>query len=182
MKIHVVPWFSLVFFLRILASKVLLVFWILTFPIGLGLSDDDLPPQMSRADWPEMRETFTRIFASKTQAEWTSIFDNTDACTTPILTTDEASQHPQNKVMSHFLKNTQGSYEPTPAPILSRTPGKPSTMARPATGQDTATVLAEAGYSEKEIEDLVSGGDAQVADSYKSSKLWWDTATSIIAN
>ena len=125
---------------------------------------------MSRSDWPEMKEMFTRIFASKTQEEWIGVFDKTDACTTPILTVDEASQHPQNKVMGHYLKNTQGGHEPAPAPLLSRTPGKPSNMARPVPGQDTAAVLAEAGYSEKEIQDLIASGDAQVANSYSSSK------------
>eukprot|EP00057_Strongylocentrotus_purpuratus_P034272 XP_794568.1 PREDICTED: alpha-methylacyl-CoA racemase isoform X1 [Strongylocentrotus purpuratus] len=132
---------------------------------GLGLSDDeDLPSQMSREDWPSMKQTFASIFATKTQAEWTHIFEKTDACTTPVLTRDEASEHPHNKSMGHFLRNTKGGHEPAPAPLLSRTPGSPSTMALPAVGQDTLAVLVEAGYSKKEVKEMCASGVAEMAD------------------
>lgn len=132
---------------------------------GLGLSDDeDLPSQMSREDWPSMKQTFASIFATKTQAEWTHIFEKTDACTSPVLTRDEASEHPHNKTMGHFLRNTKGGHEPAPAPLLSRTPGSPSTMALPAVGQDTLAVLVEAGYSKKEVKEMCASGVAEMAD------------------
>ncbi|XP_071489729.1 alpha-methylacyl-CoA racemase-like [Diadema antillarum] len=137
---------------------------------GLGLSEDnDLPFQMSKEDWPRMKQTFARIFVTKTQAEWTRIFSNTDACVTPVLTRDEAAEHPQNKVMGNFLKNTKGSHEPTPAPILSRTPATPTSMAQPEIGQDTQTVLAEAGYSQEDINKLIASGAAEIGQ--VSSKL-----------
>nr|XP_054756603.1 alpha-methylacyl-CoA racemase-like [Lytechinus pictus] len=137
---------------------------------GIGLADDDdLPPQLSREDWPSMKQTFASIFATKTQSEWTQIFENSDACVTPVLTRDEASQHPHNKAMGHFLTNTKGGREPAPAPILSRTPARPNSMALPAVGQDTLTVLLEAGYSKDEVKEMCDNGVAEVAK--VSSKL-----------
>ncbi|TMS07970.1 Alpha-methylacyl-CoA racemase [Larimichthys crocea] len=42
---------------------------------GLELDAGQLPSQMSFSDWPELRRLFTERFASKTQAEWSKIFD-----------------------------------------------------------------------------------------------------------
>lgn len=53
---------------------------------GLGLQGKGLEEtRYDRDTWPEMLETFTRLFKSKTRSEWESIFDGTDACVTPVL-------------------------------------------------------------------------------------------------
>ncbi|XP_076835762.1 alpha-methylacyl-CoA racemase isoform X3 [Brachyhypopomus gauderio] len=75
---------------------------------GLGLKAADLPNQMSVSDWPELKRTFTQVFATKTQAEWSRIFDGTDACVTPVLSLDEVGLHPHNQERGSFLRNTQG--------------------------------------------------------------------------
>jgi alpha-methylacyl-CoA racemase len=39
----------------------------------------------NRETWPKLKETFTRLFKERTRAEWEDVFDNTDACCTPVL-------------------------------------------------------------------------------------------------
>jgi alpha-methylacyl-CoA racemase len=113
----------------------------------LEVSDDELP-QWGEAD--EMKEKLANIFSTKTQAEWCSVFDGTDACVTPILEQTEAPHHPHNSARGSFLANG----EPKPAPKLSRTPPIASGE-HPVHGQHTRDVLREIGYSEQQIEDLL---------------------------
>ncbi|KAK6527219.1 hypothetical protein TWF281_010408 [Arthrobotrys megalospora] len=60
---------------------------------GLGIKSSDLPgPREDPSTWKELRELFTRIFKSKSRAEWERIFDGTDACCTPVLTQGELEE------------------------------------------------------------------------------------------
>ena len=88
---------------------------------GLGIDPDDLPKQHDRARWPEMKQRFTEIFASRTRAEWEEVFADSDACTTPVLTPDEAAAHPHLKERGAFA-SPFGVQQPMPAPRFSRTP------------------------------------------------------------
>ncbi|KAI4789196.1 hypothetical protein KUCAC02_035394, partial [Chaenocephalus aceratus] len=63
----------------------------------LDLDPGSLPPQMSFADWPELRRIFTERFASKSQEDWSQVFDGTDACVTPVLSFQQVSSHPHNQ-------------------------------------------------------------------------------------
>ncbi|KAJ6264540.1 hypothetical protein Dda_0687 [Drechslerella dactyloides] len=57
---------------------------------GLGLTKDDLPgAREDPSTWPDLRTQFTKIFKSKTRAQWEHIFDGTDACCTPIISQAE---------------------------------------------------------------------------------------------
>ncbi|NWS84518.1 AMACR racemase, partial [Toxostoma redivivum] len=123
---------------------------------GLGLNLDELPAQMSLFGWPEMKKKFASIFAQKTQAEWCSIFDNTDACVTPVLSLDDAASHQHNKERGSFIKNNQGETSPRPAPVLSRTPAVPSCKRDPFIGEHTEEILLEYGFTKQEIAKLYS--------------------------
>ncbi|XP_078618080.1 alpha-methylacyl-CoA racemase-like isoform X2 [Branchiostoma floridae x Branchiostoma japonicum] len=129
---------------------------------GLGLANEDLPPQMDRDSWPSMKERFATVFSSKTQAEWCEVFDGTDACTTPILTMEEAPNHPHNKSRDSYLTNQDGGVQPRPAPLLSRTPGVGGAGPQPKVGQHTKEVMVETGYSEEEIHKLVECGAVEL--------------------
>jgi alpha-methylacyl-CoA racemase len=60
---------------------------------GLGVSREDLPGDRdNKEDWPKLKEFFTRIFKTKSRAEWEAVFDGTDACCTPVLMQDELEQ------------------------------------------------------------------------------------------
>ncbi|NXQ41938.1 AMACR racemase, partial [Catharus fuscescens] len=123
---------------------------------GLGLNLDELPGQMSLGHWPEMKKKFASIFAQKTQAEWCSIFDSTDACVTPVLSFDDAASHLHNKERGSFITNDLGEISPRPAPVLSRTPAVPSCTREPFIGEHTEEILLEYGFTKQEIAKLCS--------------------------
>lgn len=99
---------------------------------------DDLPSQMDISGWNQIKSIFTSIFKSKTQAEWTSLFNDVDACVTPVLDLPDIMQHPHNRERQ-LIHNTS---DPAPTPRLSRTPGKIQQYVS-RKGQDTASVLKE---------------------------------------
>ncbi|NXM04884.1 AMACR racemase, partial [Tyrannus savana] len=123
---------------------------------GLGLDSNELPVQMSVSDWPEMKKKFASIFAQKTQAEWCSIFDGTDACVTPVLSLNDVASDQHNKQRNSFIKNDQGEISPRPAPLLSRTPAVPSCERDPFIGEHTEEILLENGFTKQEIAKLHS--------------------------
>ncbi|MCW2651542.1 MAG: alpha-methylacyl-CoA racemase [Mycobacterium sp.] len=88
---------------------------------GLGLSADDVPNQMDRDSFPQMRKIFTERFAGKTRDEWTDIFAGTDACVTPVLTWSEAAENEHLAARSTIV-HRNGFHQAAPAPRFSRTP------------------------------------------------------------
>ncbi|EDO37636.1 predicted protein [Nematostella vectensis] len=120
---------------------------------GLGLKEQ-VSEQMDFTKWVTRKEDFAKIFATKTQAEWCEVFKNTDACFAPVLTPEEAPQHPHNIERRTFINN-EGTFEPTPAPKLSRTPGNASPRQLPKIGEHTVDVLMEYGFREYEVKDLL---------------------------
>ncbi|XP_074473703.1 alpha-methylacyl-CoA racemase [Sebastes fasciatus] len=125
---------------------------------GLELDAEALPPQMSSTDWPELRRIFTERFASKTQADWSRVFDGTDACVTPVLSFDQVSSHPHNQERASFMKDSSGEESPRPAPVLSRTPAEPCLASDPVIGEHTVEVLNEYGFTSADIDQMLSAG------------------------
>lgn len=125
---------------------------------GLDLDPGSLPPQMSFTDWPELRRIFTERFASKSQEDWSQVFDGTDACVTPVLSFQQVSSHPHNQERNSFLTDSNGEESPRPAPVLSRTPAEPSLSSDPFIGEHTVEVLNEFGFKSEEIEQMMTQG------------------------
>lgn len=121
---------------------------------GLGLKSDELPNQMSMADWPEMKKKFADVFAKKTKAEWCKIFDGTDACVTPVLTFEEAVAHEHNRERGSFIRDEGQNVSPRPAPLLSNTPALPSAKRDAFVGEHTEEILKEFGFNYEEINQL----------------------------
>lgn len=117
---------------------------------GLGLNLDEYPQNVT--DSNKLKQKFTKVFASKTQDEWTEIFKDTDACCTPVLEPGEAPLHPHNVTNKSFLQSTDGGFEPGPAPRLSRTPGVNRVLEAPKLGQHTVEILKELGFSGETIQ------------------------------
>lgn len=134
------------------------IFLLFFFPLGLELDAAELPPQMSFSDWPELRRLFAERFASKTQADWSKIFDGTDACVTPVLSFDQVSSHPHNQERASFIKDSSGGESPRPAPVLSQTPAEPCLAPDPAIGEHTAEVLEEYGFTSADIDKMRAAG------------------------
>ncbi len=118
----------------------------------LGLDPASLPERTLPENWPIIKARFAEIFRGKTRAEWTRIMEGSDICFAPVLTMDEALEHPHNKSRDLFV-DVAGVTQPAPAPRFSRTPGR---IARPPAhpGQHTGEALADWGLSAAEIEQL----------------------------
>lgn len=139
-----------------------------TFLDKLGLTEEDLP---QFDNFEECRSKLTEIFKTKTQAEWCSVFDGSDACVTPVLTFDNVASHKHNRAQNSFAMGKDGLIVPNPAPRLSRTPGVSHATRSPNInpGEHTVEILTEYKYTTKEIKDLVDIG--VVEQSKKASKL-----------
>jgi alpha-methylacyl-CoA racemase len=127
---------------------------------GIGMTDDEqFKKQHDSSQWPELKRRTAEIFKTKTRDEWTRIFESRDACTYPVLSPKEAPSHPYNAERQTHVEGEFGVVQPAPAPRFSRTAGA-VTRAAPVAGGHTTDVLREAGYSDADIEKLISTGAA----------------------
>jgi alpha-methylacyl-CoA racemase len=78
---------------------------------GLGLELISIPDRSDRHNWPKIRDILTKKFASQTQSYWRSIFDDVQACVSPVLDVDDAGVD-----IGHPLVH------------LSRTPSRPTNV------------------------------------------------------
>jgi alpha-methylacyl-CoA racemase len=118
----------------------------------VGLSNEELPEQLDRDQWPSMKMRLAEIFKVKTRAEWCRIMEGTDACFAPVLSMADAPTHAHNEQRGTFVE-IAGDIQPAPAPRFSRTPsGRPSPP--PLPGQHTDEALAAWGISAQEITTL----------------------------
>lgn len=85
---------------------------------GLGLTDVPLPAQYDRAGWPVLRQRFTARFLTRTRDEWASVFRDTDACVTPVLSFDEALENEHIRARG-TLTRSNGMDQVAPAPRFS---------------------------------------------------------------
>lgn len=110
----------------------------------LGLAAD---PAFRKADdpqlWHEQRERFARLFASKCRDEWCALLEGTDACFAPVLSPEEAADHPHMQAREVYTREG-GMLQAQPAPRFSGTPtGRPGPI--PRRGEHTRTILTEWG-------------------------------------
>jgi alpha-methylacyl-CoA racemase len=113
-------------------------------------------PQWDRARWPELKQRFAEVFATRTRDEWARLLEPAEACATPVLALHEAPEHPHNVARGTFVE-VDGAVQPAPAPRFSRTPGA---ISRPPSdpGADTDAALAAWGVGAAELERLRAAG------------------------
>jgi alpha-methylacyl-CoA racemase len=118
----------------------------------IGLSDADIPRQMDREKWPEMKERISAIFKTKTRDEWCEIMEGSDVCFAPVLSMSEVEQHPHIKHRDTYVE-VGGVKQPAPAPRFSRT--SPEIVRPPAhAGQHSDEALIDWGFSSADVEKL----------------------------
>jgi alpha-methylacyl-CoA racemase len=116
------------------------------------VDDPDFHNQLDFDRWPRLKEKLSIVFKSKTREAWCEIMQSSDVCFAPVLSMSEAPEHPHNKLRKTFVEN-DGVLQPAPAPRFSRT--QPEIKSPPPTpGQDTENVLADFGFTTREIESL----------------------------
>ena len=118
----------------------------------LGLADEELPPQMERDRWPELKRRLAELFRTKTRQQWCDILEGTDVCFAPVLDFEEAPRHPHNLARQTFVE-VDGVIQPAPAPRFSRTRSR-IRSAPSAPGEHTVEGLRDWGFSPGEIERL----------------------------
>ena len=121
-----------------------------------GLDPERFSAQMDQSQWPEFKAELTRVFKTRTQAEWCEIMEGSDVCFAPVLSIFEAPEHPHNKARNAFVE-VDGIVQPAPAPRFSRTVAEISHGAR-APGEDTESVLLDSGFDAVDVARLREGG------------------------
>ncbi len=127
-----------------------------------GLEGQEMPRQMDRKAWPDLKEKFAALFKTKTRDEWCKIMEGSDICFAPVLSMAEAPSHPHNQLRGTFVE-VEGVVQPGPAPRFSRTPSK---IQRPPAkpGEHTEEALQEWGFSAGDLEKLRGAGAIGVRD------------------
>jgi alpha-methylacyl-CoA racemase len=115
------------------------------------------PDRYDLARGPELRRLIAEAFASRTQAEWSEVFEGTDACVAPILPLTEAMDHPHMAAREVFVDHA-GVRQPAPAPRFSRTTATLSAPPAVRAGVDTREALAAWGI--EDVDGLVERGVA----------------------
>ncbi len=122
------------------------------------LETDEIDPkdQYDRQSWPEHHAELEKLFRSRTREEWTHAFEGKDACFAPVLSLEEAAQHPHSEARNGYV-TVDGILQPAPAPRFSRTP---SVIRCPPSepGGSAAGSLAGWGLSDEEVRRLQGKG------------------------
>ncbi|AXT86976.1 carnitine dehydratase [Aeromicrobium sp. A1-2] len=124
------------------------------------LAIDDLPDRYDPAQWPALRAILAEAFATKSQAEWTALFDGTDACVAPVVPMHEAAQHPHNLARGTYVEH-EGLVQAAPAPRFSQTP---ATLTTPPARAGANTTEALTAWGITDIDRLISDGVAVQAN------------------
>ncbi|MGB0907120.1 MAG: CaiB/BaiF CoA transferase family protein [Maricaulaceae bacterium] len=122
----------------------------------LGITPEAYGGQNDKSQFEAQCALLETTFAHKSRDEWAEIFYGTDACVSPILTYDEAADHPQNKARGGLKK--QGNFtHPRTAPVfMSQIDDEPFHI--PGGNDDADAVLKALGYDDAKIESLRADG------------------------
>lgn len=124
--------------------------------LGLAGDPDFAGQQYDTARWPAQKARLTELFLTRERAYWLEVFADTDDCVWPVLSMDEAPQHPHNRARDSFVE-VAGIVQPAPAPKLSRTPGQVQGEP-PLQGEHSRAQLLALGLSPAEVDGLAAAG------------------------
>ena len=120
----------------------------------LNIDKVSFGPQHDKVLWAKQNKTLEDLFFMKTRDEWSIIFNDTDACVTPVLSYTEAASHPQNVNRSNLI-DIDGVIQTGPAPRFTNSDSNID-FSIPKSGAYTRSILKEIGYNESLIDDLAS--------------------------
>ncbi|MCV2359070.1 CoA transferase [Paucibacter sp. TC2R-5] len=118
----------------------------------LELSDVDPSRQYDAAQWPGLRARVADRIKSKTRTQWCELLEGSEACFAPVLTLDEAAEHPHNRWRGNFAE-VEGELQAAAAPRFSRSQARPP-QAGPLPGQHSRELLLELGFNLEQIKQM----------------------------
>lgn len=128
------------------------------------------PERMENLD--TVRDLLSPLFREKTRAEWMALLEEAGVPAGPIFDTAEMFADPQARHRNMVVEvehSTVGKLETLgPAVKLSKSPTGVR-RAAPRLGEHSAEVLAEFGYGEDEIAELLRDGVVEVPDPLRSA-------------
>ena len=86
----------------------------------LEINDEQFKEQLNKELWPELKEKMAKKIKTKSRSEWVDIFAGSDACVTPVLSMEDAQEHPHNIEREAFTK-VDGFNQPNASPRYSKT-------------------------------------------------------------
>lgn len=89
------------------------------FLAGLGEDPERYTNYLDPRHWSERADRIAAIVRTKTMREWEHVFEDRDACVTPVLTLEEAANGPMNAARGSLLVS-DASIQSRPAPRFSR--------------------------------------------------------------
>ena len=115
----------------------------------LEIHDKQFNDQYNKDIWPELKEKMAAKIKLKSRSKWVQIFSKSDACVTPVLSMEEAQQHPHNIEREAFT-NIDGFNQPSASPRYSKTKPEIKHNAKEA-GSDLDDVCKEFNLNQKLI-------------------------------
>ncbi len=121
-----------------------------------GISDPEFQNQMSKDHWPALRDKLTALFKTQDRDAWCAIMEGTDICFAPVLSLEEAPNHPHNAARQTFIE-VDGVVQPNAAPRFSRTREEVQGPA-PQVGEHSESALMDWGFGGDEVAALRRDG------------------------
>jgi alpha-methylacyl-CoA racemase len=109
----------------------------------LELDPDTVGNRDDERTWPRTIALLEDRFRTRSRDEWATRFADSDGCVSPVLTIEEAPQHPQMAARNVYIVH-DGLVQPVPAPRFTRTPCQLS-LRSPALGEGGQELLTEWG-------------------------------------
>ncbi len=130
-----------------------------------GVGREDLIEKQFERPGSEAHGQVAEIFKGRTRDQWEGFAREHDCCLEPVLELDEALDSELVRARRMVVELEQPGAEVPVRQLgipvkLDRTPGEHDRLPGPALGEHTEQVLAEAGYSELQIAELLAGGAA----------------------
>lgn len=118
------------------------------FVAGLGQDPLRFTDYLDPAVWPDRSRQIEPIFRARSLGEWCEVFDQLDACVSPVLTYREAAAHPAHRARGVHA-HCGPSLQPAPAPRFARSPSRaPDPL---VSKPDISKSLMDWAVTEKEI-------------------------------
>lgn len=111
----------------------------------------------------ELEAELTRVFQTRTTAEWLRILDEAGVPAGPVLTIAEMHDHPQvraRRMVVDVPHTKLGSQRTLGCPVKFSAAESGPVRGAPLLGEHTREVLAELGYTREEIDELLAEGAA----------------------